>query len=140
MPFFLSVNCNYKTSSAIFLGVMLLSYAMVLAANGIGLSWVGIVVFLVGFWQMAVLQFKAASFKPYKPPFLEWASEEIEMDEGTKKLNRMVHVSFWGLFPTYADHYFMNYRKVRLYRSTSFTDLSTYSPNLRAMILGVITP
>jgi hypothetical protein len=36
------------------------------------------------------------SLKSYKPPFLPRASEEIGMDKGTKKLNRMVHVSFWG--------------------------------------------
>jgi hypothetical protein len=57
---------------------------------------VGVLFFLIGFWQMAELQFKTVSLKPYKPPFLPWASEEIGMDKGTKKLDRLVHVSFWG--------------------------------------------
>ena len=96
MPFFISVDRSYRTSSTVFFGTMLFSYMMALATNGVGLSWSGVILFVVGFWQLAEIQFKTVSGEPYKPPFFAVASEEIKMDKGTKKLNRLKHVSFWG--------------------------------------------
>jgi hypothetical protein len=96
-PFFLVKGRDYMGWSAVCLGTMLLSYATVLAASWAEGSWAGALLFLIGFWQLAELQFKTVSLKPYRPPmFLAWATEEIEMDMGLKKLDRVLHVSFWG--------------------------------------------
>jgi len=56
----------------------------------------GVMLFLVGFWQLAEIQFKTVSGKPYATPFFTCATEEIKMDKGIKRLDRLKHVSFWG--------------------------------------------
>ena len=95
-PFFLTESRDYKSQSIICFGSMLLSYIMILSVNGFGLSWAGVILFLIGFWQLAKIQFKTVSGEPYETPFLTLAKEEIKMDKGIKKLNRLKHVSFWG--------------------------------------------
>jgi hypothetical protein len=96
LPFFFTESRNYKLHSTYCLGFILLSYLMILFVIGFGLSWVGVVLFLVGFWQLAEIQFRTVMGKPYETPFFTLATEEIKMDKGSKKLHRLKHVSFWG--------------------------------------------
>jgi hypothetical protein len=97
LPYFLRCDKSYREWSAVFLIGLALSFALIIVNYTFAESWIGIALFTIGFWQLSRVQFDTVDKKPYKPPMiLELAREEIEMDIGTKKLDRGKHVSFWG--------------------------------------------
>jgi hypothetical protein len=97
LPFFMTSDREYFMWSLVFLLTMAISFILLAFSLPFQDVWLGTLLFLLGFWNLAEVQFKTIANLPYKPPMIiELASEEIEMDLGIKKLERTKHVSFWG--------------------------------------------
>jgi hypothetical protein len=97
LPFFLNCDRQHLMWSVVFLVTMVMSYSLLLVQYPLSESFLSIAFFALGLWGLSDVQLKTIAGKPYRPPvLLEFAEEEIEMDLGVKKLDRLKHVSFWG--------------------------------------------